>query len=577
MDNPLISLKKYLEKGKPFLIPYYQRGYVWGKSRNSEKDSVQFFIESIKSCYQNNPQSDLFLQGVTVSENKSIIEVIDGQQRTTALYLLLTYLGYSGEFVINYSIRSQSNAFINQLQGMATKEIIELCLESKNEEFQDIYFFKKTIRIIHAELSGIDKSSLIKFLIDDERVKFLFIDIPIEKATTVFSMMNGNKAEMKYEEIIKAEMLRLVSNRINNQDVNTSESDRTKQDEALRWDQNLIRSKYAREWDKWLYWWNRLEVKEFYQTTSVMGLLIETYFKTKHPKSSFNFDNFRDKLLRGSDNTYLSKNVFYELRQLQKKFEDIFNSYEAPNEEDRLHNKVGAIIVLLNPEDRKRFIRSYFVNKQQLNINEYLRWVYLGLNFSQIEKLLKKDSDEKEDNILQEKLDELLMALSNDNLYWDGNEHAFIQLLRRNIEEDTKLRRKFDFSIWKERSLEHIYPKSKVYYIENGLKKNGGNILITDTEIDVSYIKREDFENNGSEHCIGNLVLLYKNENSGFGAKDFNEKKSKYFDLADDIVFRSRHLLHSISVFANEKWGILEIQNNKTKFINEVKAYYGIQ
>ena len=34
-------------------------------------------------------------------------------------------------------------------------------------------------------------------------------------------MMNGNKAEMKTEEIIKAEMLRLVSNREINNNVST--------------------------------------------------------------------------------------------------------------------------------------------------------------------------------------------------------------------------------------------------------------------------------------------------------------------------------------------------------------------
>ena len=57
-------------------------------------------------------------------------------------------------------------------------------------------------------------------------------------------------------------------------------------------------------------------------------------------------------------------------------------------------------------------------------------------------------------------------SLCSNNLYNEDNSYAFMQLLRRNIEEDSKLSRKFDFSIWKERSLEHIYPKSKFYKIE---------------------------------------------------------------------------------------------------------------
>ena len=146
MESPLISLKVYLEKGKPFRIPYYQRGYVWGKSRDAQKDSVQFLIESIKNCYDN--KTELFLQGVTVSESESEIELIDGQQRTTAFYLLLTYLGYQGDFSIDYPIRIQSHVFLDSLKNRSNEEILESCKEDIDEQYQDIYYFKKSIRII---------------------------------------------------------------------------------------------------------------------------------------------------------------------------------------------------------------------------------------------------------------------------------------------------------------------------------------------------------------------------------------------------------------------------------------------
>ena len=378
MKSPLISLKEYLAKEKPFLIPYYQRGYVWGKSRDSQKDSVKFLIESIINSYNNN--AELFLQGVTVSERNEEIELIDGQQRTTAFYLLLQYLEYRGEFAINYPIRTESHNFLNSLKNKSSEEVVGICSEDLDEQYQDIYFFKKSIRIIHTELKDFDKLSLIKFLLDNERVKFLYIDIPQEKATTVFKMMNGNKAEMKTEEIIKAEMLRLVSNREINNNVSTIEL------EALRWDENLIRSKYAREWDKWLYWWNKKDVKKYYNTSNVMGLLVETFFYANTKKQIFNYENFRDTFLRGTDNTFLAKEVFYKLRQLQKKFEDVFNSFDEIIEKNRLHNKIGAILTLFKSDDREKFIISYFANQNNYDIDEYLKLVYLGLNFLEIEK-----------------------------------------------------------------------------------------------------------------------------------------------------------------------------------------------
>lgn len=571
MESPLISLKTYLEKGKPFRIPYYQRGYVWGKSRDAQKDSVQFLVESIKNCYKNN--TELFLQGVTVSESESEIELIDGQQRTTAFYLLLAYLGYQGDFSIDYPIRVQSHEFLDSLKNKSNEEIIESCKEAIDEQYQDIYYFKKSIRIIHENLKNEDKADLIKFLIADEKIKFLFINIEKDRATTVFKMMNGNKAEMKTEEIIKAEMLRLVSNRgINEIGVDAKEL------EALRWNENLTRSKYAREWDKWLYWWNKEDVRKFYHTYNVMGLLVETFFYTTTKKLVFNYENFRDIFLRSTDknSTYLAKEVFYKLRQLQKKFEDVFNSYNENDEQKRLHNKIGAILTLFSKEDRKNFIQYYFAKGTSADINEYLKLGYLGLNFSQISKIITKTKDDNDD-IRQDKQVELVNILESDNLYWENNSQAFIQLLRLNIEEDTKLGRKFDFSIWNEKSLEHIYPKSKVYRIIEGKLMNGNDKEISHSDIDDTYLNQADFAGIGSEHCIGNLVLLYKNENSSFGAKDFNEKKSSYFNLAHSKPFRSRHLLHTISVFAQEKWKAKDIQLNKEKILTEIKTYYGIQ
>ena len=198
------------------------------------------------------------------------------------------------------------------------------------------------------------------------------------------------------------------------------------------------------------------------------------------------------------------------------------------------------------------------------------------MNFSQINKIITKTEDDSED-IRKDKKIELLNILESDNLYWENNSHAFNQLLRLNIEEDTKLGRKFDFSIWNEGSLEHIYPKSKVFHMDEGILRNGANKEINPSDIDETYLNQEDFAGIGSEHCIGNLVLLYKNENSSFGAKDFNDKKSSYFNLAQTKPFRSRHLLHTISVFAKEKWTTTDIQQNKEKFVTEIKTYYGIQ
>lgn len=569
--NATITLRQLIEKNKVFVIPNYQRGYIWGKSRGSEKNSVEYVLESIKNSLDND--TELFMQGITVTENEKEIILIDGQQRTTFFYLLLTCLGYKDSFNLIYPIRKESDDFLKSFKKCPNKK--EMCADNPQEEFQDIYYFKKTVRLVLKKASGWNIDKIL------DKVQFLYITIPEDKASLVFSMMNGSKADMKTEEIIKAEMLRLVSaenkfsfNNISSNELLESLFHKVKEVESVHWEQNLLRSKYAREWDKWLYWWNQPEVVTFYHTEkSVMGLLVKTYLKSKGgkiDKEGKYFEAFRDKLLRGDNNEKLAKNVFYDLRHLQKKFEDVYNSI---SDSKKLHNKIGAILTLHGKEDRERFVEWYFASNEEKDIEGYFKFVFLGLSYTIIV--------ENKSEAIENAKGEMYKSLCSNNLYNEDNSYAFMQLLRRNIEEDSKLGRKFDFSIWKERSLEHIYPKSKFYKIKTTIdggkryiRGDGAEIEEKDTR---DLINEADFKENGNEHCIGNLVLLYKNENSGFGAKSFDDKKSIYFNVDSEKPFRSRHLLHTISVFAQKEWGVNEIVENKTNFINEIKEYYGIQ
>ena len=536
----VLSVNQYLAKNKILVIPNYQRGYVWGKSHpNKKPDSVTYFIDNLLDGFKN--KNNIFIQGITVSETEKEINIIDGQQRTTFIYLLTTYLGLQTKFDINYSVRKHSDTFLKALKGKTTASLVEICEEKNDEEFQDIYYLKKSIRIINAKLSILGKEELQHFLnYTLNNINFLYIDIMDANATDIFTMMNGNKAEMLPEEIIKAELLRLVS----------LERKDTVASPRREWEANMIRSKYAREWDKWLNWWNRTEIREFYHTSNIMELLIVTLIQKECTTTKdFSFESFKSNILRGKDEIKATKDAFFKLRRLQKRFEDTFYITES-------HNKVGAILTLLsNNSERKSFIISYFAKKEIEDIDSYLKLVYLGLTHA---KALAKDKE-----AINEAYHYTYLALKSNDLYNENDykEVAFRQLFRRNIEEDTKLNRKFDFAIWGQRSLEHIHPKSKIY-------SKGSGKLGPDT------IAIEDFNGNGSVHCIGNLVLLYKNDNSKFSNSNFNKKKSFYFEMNNNDPFMSRSLLHTISIFSGEKWGVNEIQQNKQNFINNFNNYY---
>lgn len=118
------TLKEYLypDNGKKrFVIPNYQRGYKWSVRKDNGETSVEYLLSSLCDSYRNNPTQQFFLQGVTVVEDGENIFLIDGQQRTTTIYLLLWCLGIENitghkEIILDYSIRSQSREFINKLK-----------------------------------------------------------------------------------------------------------------------------------------------------------------------------------------------------------------------------------------------------------------------------------------------------------------------------------------------------------------------------------------------------------------------------------------------------------------------------
>jgi signal peptidase I len=81
-------------------------------------------------------------------------------------------------------------------------------------------------------------------------------------------------------------------------------------------------------------------------------------------------------------------------------------------------------------------------------------------------------------------------------------------------------------------------------------------------------------EHTATEHSIGNLVLLYKDDNSKFSDADFQTKKNIFFETENVQTFKSRHLIHTISVFAHSNWDGEQIARNKKAIIDAFNDYY---
>lgn len=610
-------LRNYIYEDHPlFVIPNYQRGYKWSVKPKGKDSSLEHLLLDLLDGFVKNPNSDYFLQGVTVTERftngRKNVVIIDGQQRTTSIYLILWYLSNlnlqkSNEhesFDLSYDVRECSQLLLSELKEISSERIenlkTELCsassLSSYSEKIrkdmnQDAYYFIEATRQIHHILKDINKENFQRFLLD--KVSLLYIVVSEDKAVKTFTMMNGNKATMYQEELIKAEMLHAVSSKQTTLTEYMSPEKQLMQIWAQSWEGNSLRSKYAREWDKWLYWWNRKDVKDYFNTSKPMGLLLEFYALRRRSLKTLDYKEFKQ-LLSSGKKDYQAKQIFKDLRDLQKSFEDLFSTPQIYN-----YLKM-SLLCNTGKEDVMDILLFFISNKHNIAIlKDYANWRLVGATHREYchPESLKEDEKTKE-----AKAENVLDSLSENRVYGKSDDVAFKQLLRLNVEEYNKLHggrgQIFDFSIWKNKSLEHIYPKSRVYHValdkdknpiyvdDQLLYKRGDGTEISEKDLTLlikekpdTMLDRKLFKNNGSEHCIGNLVLLYGRDNSKFGAKPFESKKALYFNPnaeSEGLSFKSRSLLHSMYAFAKSTWGVTEIQQQKDEFIEDFKKTYNI-
>lgn len=576
------------------LIPKYQRGYKWGvKPSPTQESSAEHLVRSFLMAWKNRIDEGgaYFLQGITVTESGDAVVLIDGQQRITTIYLILRSLGV--EYItgtrnidLRYEVRQDSQDFLTQLRNpdFAWRD-------ASSEHSQDIHYFKealKQIEKIESELFNIKPEEFAsnKEMIDDfvdfmmRQVRFLYIIVDKAQAVNTFTMMNGHKATMRGEELIKAEMLHKASMtvpvEIEDRPATFDEVVEGMKDfVAIEWKLDSLRSRYAREWDRWLYWWNRRDVREFFKSgKDPLGYLLKYYHWDKaggNPVAKFDFATFkRDHLLEKVQ----TAQTFKELRDLEKRFEDAYNS-------PIVHNYLKLALITATGGDNDKFeIFKYFFSP---DCGDSERKYYAEARLVNATHRAITGCDTRDDEQSRSPVEcakDVYEHLKENKVYGKYDEDAFRQLLRLNVEEYNKLNgglgASFDFSIWSHRSLEHIFPKSKFYHVEQrdgaDVYVRGDGVVVTKKDIVSEKLvsSEEYFKHDGGEHCIGNLVLLYKDDNSSFGAAEFEEKKRKFFDLNPDkeeLKFASRNLLHSIAAFAESSWDADAIRKYRDLFL----------
>lgn len=207
-QTDIISLKPISDLLKEdFFVPSYQRGYRWTETEVKAllDDIYEFIIENEQS------KKEVFycLQPLIVYYNQNKYYVIDGQQRLTTLYIILTYLkdvvtilGKS-LYDLTYETRPDSERFLKTINDEEAND---------NVDFFHINNAYKAVSDWFQDKDGVLKMKMVSTITatntEGKNVKFIWYEIKPEDAIDVFTRINIGKIPLTNAELIKALFIR---------------------------------------------------------------------------------------------------------------------------------------------------------------------------------------------------------------------------------------------------------------------------------------------------------------------------------------------------------------------------------
>lgn len=204
-----LSLKEVVAKGYEFNIPIYQRLYVW------EQNQVKTFLEDINNAYRTK-KAEYYIGGIVFVKEKNIYDLIDGQQRSTTLWLLSRILGYDlsnyafvnkNKLRLNFSIRENVTKYFKEL-SRSNKTLIS-SIETDKDLINISEAYHQIIGFVEDEENKINKQKFAKYIY--ERVKLICTEVPRETdLTKLFEVINARGVQLEQAEILKAQLLGLI-------------------------------------------------------------------------------------------------------------------------------------------------------------------------------------------------------------------------------------------------------------------------------------------------------------------------------------------------------------------------------
>ena len=210
MAENKIELKSVNELlGMEFFIPSYQRGYRWTEqqvkdllndvlefSQKKKHASEYYCLQPLVVKRKDKDVLSSIKAATSIKEVETLLkgswEVIDGQQRLTTLFIILSVLGETSIYSLEYETRNGSKKFLEEID------------ENKKDDNIDYYHIcqsKQTVKS-WSDNNVIDKEGFKETLLN--KVKFIWYESVDEDPIKVFTRLNIGKISLTNAELIKA-------------------------------------------------------------------------------------------------------------------------------------------------------------------------------------------------------------------------------------------------------------------------------------------------------------------------------------------------------------------------------------
>jgi len=518
MENPKIRPICELI-GENFFIPRYQRGYRWGKQEITEllDDILQYHI--LTSDRENKVSKFYCLQPIVVkrktwltksNETKNGWELIDGQQRLTTLYLIITYLEEIRKKIIFKHIENNSTIFLLDFETREKSK--DFFIDKKfttNIDTSNVDFFHiSNAYIIIKEWfskNGYEIEILNTILKTDYNVSIIWYEAQNEtniedNSIDLFTRLNDGKIPLTDAELIKALLL---------------QGDRYPSVEERYVKQRLF--EIASEWDEiesglqdekmWLFL-NDTTYHPSSKIEFIFKLLAEKWnvelpIEMKIEKTSKHFEYlvFDRFLLMRRDkfklNTDLDNDILEPINDIWKEIKDTFSMFCEWYDDHILYHYIGYLLAI-DEKNKEKTIKELLQNKEKKK--DFI--VILKKRIANAIKIKKVKKNENPSDL--KKLNEIS--------YGDDNWEIIKILVLFNVEtliRNSKENARFPF---------HLYKKEKITSIEHIHPQNPDN-FDTDEERSIIWLK---------SHKETLLLLNLKEE--------LNEKVKKIVFIVDILL-----------------------------------------